>query len=214
VNARAAVLPAAGAALIRVLGCTWRVRAVDREHEAAARRASPQLVYAFWHGRLLPLAYVYRGSDARILASRHEDGELLGRTVRHLGLGHVRGSSTRGGSRALLELVDAIRAGHDLGLTVDGPRGPLHVVKPGVIEIAKLTGSAIVPITSASRRHKTFSSWDRFQLPYPGTEVVVRYGPPVLVPADADRDVLEARRLDVERVLTAITAEADRDVGA
>jgi lysophospholipid acyltransferase (LPLAT)-like uncharacterized protein len=212
VNVRTAAVPVLGAALIRALGATWRIRPVDDEHRVAARERSPRLIFAFWHGRLLPLTYEYRDRGARILASQHADGELLGQTLRFLGYGHVRGSSTRGGSRAIMELVEELRSGHDLGLTVDGPRGPRHVVKPGVVEIAKLTGSAILPITSASRRHRTFASWDRFELPYPWARVVVRYGPAVTVPADADRDLMEARRLDVERILNHITAEADRDV--
>lgn len=213
-SARMNVAAAAGSTVIRALGATWRIRSLDEEHLVAARRRSPQLIFAFWHGRLLPLSYLYRGSGARILASRHEDGELLGRTVRRLGFGHVRGSSTRGGSRAILELVEELRAGHDLGLTVDGPRGPRHVVKPGVVQIAKITGSAIIPITTASRRHRTFASWDAFELPYPWTRVVVRYGPAVIVPADADRDTMEAKRLELERALAAITSEADRDAAA
>lgn len=205
------VTSAMGAAVIRALGTTWRIRSVDGAYEGAARAHSPRLVYACWHGRLLPLAYVYRGSGVRILASRHADGELLGRTVRRLGFGHVRGSSTRGGTRAIMEMVDELRAGYDLGLTVDGPRGPRHVVKPGVVEIAKLTGSAILPITTASRRHRTFASWDAFELPFPWTRVLVRYGPAVTVPPDADAGVIEAKRLEVERILNDITRGADHD---
>jgi lysophospholipid acyltransferase (LPLAT)-like uncharacterized protein len=203
-----------GASVIATLGATWRAHVIDRHYEAEARGRSPQLVYAFWHGRLLPLTYWYRNRSARILASQHADGELLGRTLGHLGFVYVGGSSTRGGSRAILELVDALHAGHDVGIAVDGPRGPRHVVKAGVTEVAKLSRAVIVPITTASRRHKTFSSWDRFELPHPFARVVLRYGPPVTVPADATREVLEACRLEVERVLKQITAEADHDAGA
>lgn len=206
------LLPVLGAGVIRLLGASWRIREVGIEHVEAARAHAPRVIYAFWHGRLLPLSYTHRSRAIHVLASRHADGELLGRTIRHLGFGHVRGSSTRGGTRAILELADAVRAGYDLGMTVDGPRGPVHVVKPGVVEIAKLTGSAVVPITTASRHHRTFASWDRFEMPHPWTQVVVRHGPPVLVPADADRDTLESRRRDVEQSLLDITAEADRDV--
>jgi len=214
VNLRMAAVPALGAATIRMLGATWRIRTAGDEHLAVARAHSPQLIFAFWHGRLLPLVHEHRDRGARILASQHADGELLGQTVRRLGYGHVRGSSTRGGARAVLELVDEIRAGHDVGITVDGPRGPRHVVKPGAVQLAKITGSAIMPITSASRRHRTFASWDEFELPHPWTRVVVRYGPAVRVPGDADEATLEARRREVEAALIAITLEADRDVEA
>jgi lysophospholipid acyltransferase (LPLAT)-like uncharacterized protein len=200
----------AGAGVIRVLGATWRIRFEDEEQLLAARRVAPNVIFAFWHGRLLPLLYTHRGQPVTILASEHRDGEMLGRTIVRFGYGHARGSSTRGGTRALLDLAQRIRSGLDVALTVDGPRGPRHVVKPGAIEIAKLTGAAIVPVTAASRRHRTLSSWDAFEVPAPGTRVVVRYAAPVLVPAGADRDTLEARRVELERTLIRITEEADR----
>ncbi len=200
-----------GAGVIRVLGATWRIRVENEEHLQAARRIGPNVIFAVWHGRLLPLSYTHRGQPIQVLASEHRDGEMLGRTIVRLGFGHARGSSTRGGTRALLDLAQRLRSGFDVGLTVDGPRGPRHVVKPGAIEIARLTGAAIVPITSASRRHRTLASWDAFEVPAPGTRVIVRYGAPVRVPAQADRDTVEACRLELERSLTRITGEADRD---
>jgi lysophospholipid acyltransferase (LPLAT)-like uncharacterized protein len=199
----------AGAWLIRALGCTWRFRVDAGEHLARARALSPRLVYAFWHGRLLPLAFWHRNEGVHVLASEHRDGEMLGQAIRRLGLGHVRGSSTRGGTRAILEMAALMRAGGDTAFTVDGPRGPRHVVKPGAIEVARLSGAAIVPVTSASRRHWSFASWDLFQLPCPFTRVVVRYGEPLTIPADADRDTVEAKRLELEAALKRITAEAD-----
>jgi lysophospholipid acyltransferase (LPLAT)-like uncharacterized protein len=204
----------AGAIVIRVLGFTWRIQVDGEEHLVRARAQAPNVIFAFWHGRLLPLAFTYRGLNVHVLASEHRDGEMLGQTMRLLGFGHVRGSSTRGGARAILELAQTVRSGYDLGLTVDGPRGPRGVVKPGAVEVARLTGAAIIPITSASSRHKVFSSWDAFELPFPFARVVVRFGEPVAVERDADRDGVESRRLELESVLIRITAEADRAVEA
>ena len=199
-----------GALFVRALGPTWRVRVEERHRFDRARELGPQLIFAFWHGRLLPLLYAHRDENIHVLASEHADGEMLGQTIRRLGYGHVRGSSTRGGTRALLELVEKVRAGHDVGATVDGPRGPRGVVKAGVIEVARQTGAAIIPLTSASDRHRLFHSWDAFELPFPGARVVVRYSEPMQVAPNADRAEVEARRLDLERELTRITAEADR----
>lgn len=201
-----------GALVIRALGVTWRIRIEAPEALERARAISPKIIFVTWHGRLLPLAYTHRNRRIHVLASEHADGEMLGQTIRRLGFGHVRGSSTRGGTRALLELVEKVRAGLDVGLTVDGPRGPRGVVKPGVIEVARQTGAAILPITTASSRRRVFASWDAFELPAPFARVVVRYGEPVIVDAGADPAVTEARRQDVERVLTRITDEADRAV--
>ena len=199
-----------GATVIRALGSTWRIRIEEEARLDAARVLSPQVIFVFWHGRLLPLSFTHRNRKIHVLASEHTDGEMLGRTIRRLGFGHVRGSSTRGGTRALLELVEKVRAGFDLGVTVDGPRGPAGVVKAGVVEVARRTGAAIVPITTASDRRRVFRSWDAFEMPAPFARVVVRYGEPVRVAPDSGRDAVEERRLDVERVLTRITAEADR----
>ena len=199
-----------GALVIRALGFTWRIRVEAGERLEMARAVSPQVIFVFWHGRLLPLSFTHRNRRVHVLASEHADGEMLGQTIRRLGFGHVRGSSTRGGTRALLELVEKVRAGFDLGVTVDGPRGPAGVVKAGVVEVARQTGACIVPITTASNRKRVFSSWDAFEMPAPFARVVVRYGNPVRVEADADRDQVESRRLEVERELARITAEADR----
>jgi lysophospholipid acyltransferase (LPLAT)-like uncharacterized protein len=112
-----------GAGLIRLWGSTWRVRTINGEYYDEARRRTGPTIYTFWHGRALPLSYVYRGLSIHVLASRHRDGELIGQTIRHLGFGHVRGSSSRGGARAIRELVRKLEEGFDLGITVDGPRG-------------------------------------------------------------------------------------------
>lgn len=206
------ILPPLGAAIIRALAATWRFRVEGREHVEAARPGGVPAVFAFWHGRLLPMAYLHRGQHVRVLASEHHDGELLARTIRFLGFGNVKGSSTRGGTKAILGLVDALRDGHSVALTVDGPRGPRFVVKPGVVELAKLSGAAIIPVTSASSRRRTFASWDAFELPSPFTRVEVRYGEPIRVPADADREGLEGKRLQLEASLNRITEASDRAV--
>jgi lysophospholipid acyltransferase (LPLAT)-like uncharacterized protein len=207
-----AMIGAAGAALIRTIAVTWRIERVDTQFRDQAREIAPNVIYAFWHGRLLPLLQDHRNEGIHVLASRHRDGERLGRVIRHFGYGHVRGSSSRGGARAIRELAAVIEAGHDIALTVDGPRGPIHVAKPGAVQVAKLTGAPIVPLTSSSVRHKAFTSWDRFQLPYPFTRVQVRYGPPLTVPRDADENTVEAVRAQLEESLNTITGESDRDL--
>ncbi|HXV13764.1 MAG TPA: lysophospholipid acyltransferase family protein [Candidatus Krumholzibacteria bacterium] len=207
------LLPPLGALVIRALGTTWRYSVRGRDHVEAAR-SHGQLVYAFWHGRLLPLAYLHRGDAARVLASEHHDGELLGRTVRYLGLGYVRGSSTRGGTKAILALADAVRAGYDVALTVDGPRGPRFEVKPGVVEVAKLTGGAIVPVSTGSRRRRVFASWDAFELPAPFSRVVVEYGPAIRVRPDAGREEMEGKRRELEESLRRLTESCDREAHA
>jgi lysophospholipid acyltransferase (LPLAT)-like uncharacterized protein len=206
---RTPILAFLGAGLIRLLGATWRIRIIDGHYEAAARRVAPTIIYAFWHGRMLALGYHYRSRAVHLLASEHRDGELMGRTMRFLGYGHVRGSSTRGGARAIRELAEKLEAGYDLGLSVDGPRGPRFVCKPGALEIAKLSGCAILPITCSAARHWATSSWDGFQVPKPFAPVWIRQGEPVVVPRNATPQILEEKRREAEAVLRDITEKND-----
>jgi len=197
---------------IRVIGCTWRFRIFAEEYLDEARTLAPHVIFAFWHGRMLPLSYRYRNKSIQVLASAHRDGELMGQTIRQLGFGHVRGSSTRGGARAIRELVTRLEEGFDLGITVDGPKGPRHEVKPGSLEISKLSGAFVIPVTTSSKSHWVFSSWDAFEFPKPFTTVFVRFGPPLLVAPEAGPDDLEKARADLERILRELTDLNDRDV--
>lgn len=211
-NFRIRITALSGSFLIRVLGHSWSVRTSGEDYLQRARTHHPSVIFAFWHGRMLALSFTHRSRAIQVLASEHQDGEMMGRTIRMLGFGHVRGSSTRGGARAIRELVGKLDEGLDLGITVDGPKGPKFVVKPGPLEIAKLSGAAIVPITAGSRKHWTFNSWDAFEVPKPFSIVSIRYGEPVIVPPDAGSDELEAKRLGLEAILRNITAANDEAV--
>jgi lysophospholipid acyltransferase (LPLAT)-like uncharacterized protein len=178
-----------------------------------ARDHHPSVIYAFWHGRMLALSFSHRNQAIQVLASEHQDGEMMGQTIRLLGFGHVRGSSTRGGARAIRELIGKLEQGLDLGITADGPKGPRFVVKPGPLEIAKISGAAIVPITASARRHWTFKSWDAFEVPKPFSIVSVRLGAPVIVPPDAGADEIESSRQALEKRLRDLTAANDDAVG-
>jgi lysophospholipid acyltransferase (LPLAT)-like uncharacterized protein len=201
------------AGLIRLIGATWRFREVDEHFMDDSRKSSASLIFCFWHGRMLPLSYRYRGRSIHVLASQHADGELMGRTIRRLGFGHVRGSSTRGGARAIRELVMKLEEGFDLGITVDGPVGPRFEAKSGPIEIAKLSGSLVVPATTSSSSRWVFSSWDAFEFPKPFARVGVRFGKPISVPADADADTVEMCRVELQDTLRDITARNDGEYG-
>jgi lysophospholipid acyltransferase (LPLAT)-like uncharacterized protein len=158
---------------------------------------------------MLALSYIYRNRDAHVLASAHRDGELMGQTIRRLGYGHVRGSSTRGGTKAILDMVEKLQSGFDVAFAVDGPRGPRFQAKPGPIQIAKMSGAAILPVTAGSRWKKQLNSWDAFQVAYPFTEVRVDYAEPIVVPPDADPETIEKKRLELESKLNAITKSND-----
>lgn len=210
----AVAAPGLAAALVRLLALTLRVRVVGvdrlRVHWAARR----PLVYAVWHGRVLMVpwlnAWLRRTLGARrvaVLASRSRDGDIVARYAVRFGLTAVRGSSSRGGAGALRALVGAVRAGEDVGVTPDGPRGPRGRVQPGVVALAALTGAPIVPLAFAARPARVLDTWDRFLVPLPFARCALVFGEPMSIAADADRDVA---RKEVERALEEITAAADR----
>jgi lysophospholipid acyltransferase (LPLAT)-like uncharacterized protein len=121
----------------------------------------------------------YRGPGAKILISASKDGELIARTMAWFGQGAVRGSSTRGGRAAFRALVDLAREPFDLVLTPDGPKGPRHCLKEGVVQLARLSGRPVVPMAFVCSRGHRFASWDRFLLPYPFCRAVFSFGEPV-----------------------------------
>ena len=146
------ILPPIGYAAIRALGATLRTRTLHGERVWAFWESGRGVIIAFWHGRQLMMPLCYGGSRLYILISEHRDGELIHRIVRRFGFDTIRGSTTRGGVRALRQMARLGRADADLALTPDGPRGPRCVAQPGVVELAKLTGLPIVPLTFAASK--------------------------------------------------------------
>ena len=119
-------------------------------------RQGQHIILAFWHGRQLMIPLAYHGRDVHILISRHRDGELISRTMARFGYHSVRGSSTRGGTAALRQLIKVARSGVDIAITPDGPKGPRYVAQPGAVQLAKVTGLPILPITfSCSKKNSS-----------------------------------------------------------
>ncbi len=146
------LIPPLGYVAIRALGRTLRIRTLHADRVNAFWKADRHVIVAFWHGRQLMLPLCYGGSRLYILISAHRDGELIHRIVRRFGFDTIRGSSTRGGMRALRQLARLGRSGADLAVTPDGPRGPRYVAQAGVVELAKLTGLPILPLTVAASK--------------------------------------------------------------
>jgi lysophospholipid acyltransferase (LPLAT)-like uncharacterized protein len=141
-----------------------------------------------------------------VMVSRSRDGELISRTIKRLGFKPVRGSSSRGGSSALLSLSKKLENGADAAVTPDGPRGPRYRAQAGVIHLAQRSGRPVVPLTYSANRKWGFKSWDRFLFPCPFAKAVLIYGDPVEVTENSD---LEDKRLELERKLMEITEKAD-----
>ena len=209
-------------ALIRAVGISgsWLVKRLVGTTEFHFRYADPKLnpeiarqtgdryIYAFFHEVMLFPAYFWAWPEMQILISDHRDGELIAQVIHRLGFGVIRGSTTRGGARALREMTRRADRGH-LCMTPDGPKGPRRHVHQGLPYLASKTGLPIVGLGMAFSNPWRAKSWDRFAVPRPFGKATCVMPEAVIVPPDADRDQLEACRAEVERRMNAATDEAE-----
>lgn len=211
---RVALVGGAGGAVLTALLRSARFSVVEGgEHWDATWGAGRPVVFALWHGRLLPCSFYHRHRRLATLISQHRDGDYIARVVEGWGFHAVRGSSSRGGTAALRQMVRLLRGGTALAVTPDGPRGPRQRMKPGPVLAAQLAGVPIVPVTAGASRGWWFGGWDRFLVPQPFSRVLVAYGEPLVVPADSDAEAVEGITREVERRLDDLTARVDAATG-
>ncbi len=163
---------------------------------------------AFWHGRILPATIFWRDRGIIVITSENFDGEWIARIIKRFGFGSARGSSSRGGVKALVQMKRLMQQGHPTAFTLDGPRGPAERAQPGALWLAKATGQPILPFHIEAASAWYARSWDRTQVPRPFTRIAVAVGPPFLVAADEDDAGLEQRRLDLEEELRRLRGRA------
>src|SRR6185436_12608677 len=206
-RAEIAAIAAVGVPAIAALGASlrWRVEGVaNLQFEGPGRRP----IMAFWHGRILTATYYFRNRAIVVMISENFDGEWIARIIEAFGYGTSRGSSSRGGQRALLQLKRDMEDGRPAGFAVDGPRGPARKVQPGVVWLAKLTGNPVVPFHMEASKFWSLASWDRTQIPRPFSTVALAVGSPIEVAADADEQQIEAKRTEVEMALLNLEQQA------
>jgi lysophospholipid acyltransferase (LPLAT)-like uncharacterized protein len=168
----------------------------------------------FWHGRILMLPKIWRRrSNGAALVSSHRDGRLVSDMIRMLGVETISGSTNRGGSEALRQIVRALRSGQTIAVTPDGPRGPRMRMSMGTLVAARLAGVPIVPVAWSCSPAYAAGTWDRHILPLPFGRMIIEIGEPIAVPRDADEPALERLRQLAEQRLTALTDACDRAVG-
>ncbi|MBN1153485.1 lysophospholipid acyltransferase family protein [candidate division KSB1 bacterium] len=184
--------------VILMLGRTSRITFVNRQVIRRLQADHAKIIFALWHGRIMLPIYVHRGEGIAAMVSLHRDGEMIAQNVHRLGYKTVRGSSTRGGKQALHDMVDLLNQGVPCTIMPDGPRGPRHKLKAGVIYMAQQTGAYLVPLTFACKRKIQFHSWDRFNFITPFSKAVVIYGDPIRIPSELSSGQFEEMRKMVE----------------
>lgn len=205
---KAALIAGAGYPIIAALGRTLRWRVEGLEHLHAIERAGRQPVMAFWHGRILPATWFFRRRGIVVITSENFDGEWIARIIERFGYGTARGSTTRGGLKALLQLRRDMAGGRAAGFTVDGPRGPARRAQSGAVWLAGATGNPILPFHVEASRHWTAGSWDRTQVPRPFATMALAVGAPIEVPREPDDDTIERKRVELEEALVALERRA------
>lgn len=206
------------AAVLRLLYLTLRVRLIDPDDALGLRRGEGPILIAFWHDSIVLMPLLARRlrwpRPLRVLLSWHRDAEIAARAIAHLGIASARGSSTRGWVGGLRGLLEAHGRGEDLIVVPDGPRGPRHQAKDGVIQVARATGRRVVVLGAAGWPVRRLGSWDRLQLPLPFARVVVVAGGPLTVARRADADVMARACADLQAALTVSAAAARAAAGA
>ena len=182
------------AGVIRLLYASLRVESVGEQQVKAIWADKHAVIISFWHDQLLLMVKGYCGGPgAKIMISASKDGELIARVMRYFGQGAVRGSSSRGARAALKQMIELGKAPYVLVFTPDGPRGPRHEVKPGVGQLARLSGRPVVPMAFVCSSGHRFASWDRFLLPFPFARAVYAFGSPLQFEPEEDVDSFCAR---------------------
>jgi lysophospholipid acyltransferase (LPLAT)-like uncharacterized protein len=188
--------------LIKVIGRTVKFDIEGWEHWEAASRDEKIPIYTFWHNRVFLSTYFWRHRRIVVMTSQSFDGEYIARFIQRFGYGAARGSSTRGATGAVVEMVRLMRARCPTAFTIDGPKGPVYVAKMGAVLLAKKTGHPILPFTiTTAKLWEAKKSWDGFQVPKPFTRALVGIAAPIFVAPDADEDVLKANRDELQRAL-------------
>ncbi|MGI9101069.1 MAG: lysophospholipid acyltransferase family protein [Terriglobales bacterium] len=195
-----AIIAAAGSLLVRLIGPTLRYTISLEDGAPASEWVCPS-VYVFWHRCVIPALWWYRGKQIAVMTSSSFDGEYIARIIEKFGYRAVRGSSTRGGVRALLGMHTEIEQGRAVAFTIDGPTGPRYIAKPGPVLLARNVQKPLLAFHCAVERAWVLNSWDRFLIPKPFSRVLLRLSRTITVPPDADGDALDAFHQQMQQAL-------------
>jgi lysophospholipid acyltransferase (LPLAT)-like uncharacterized protein len=206
---KAALISATAAPLIRVLGSTYRWHVDGYQHYESIVASGRQPIFVCWHGRILSATLFFRNRGIVVITSQNFDGEWIAGIIRRFGYGTARGSTSRGGVRALVQLRRELAAGRPAGFTIDGPRGPARVAQPGAVFLAGATGQPLLPFHIEADRFWTAGRWDQTQVPKPFSRVAIAIGAPVEV-IGTDAALVEAKRVELERTLSELEQKARR----
>ncbi len=194
----------------RAIGPTLRFEVLGMRHMEQEHEAGRSVILAFWHRCIFTATWFWRARKIVVLNTTNFDGQWTRKVIERLGYLTAQGSSSRGGLKGLLTMGKRLEGGLDVAFTIDGPRGPRYVAKPGPAMLARRTGHPIVVFHVGLENARTFEkTWDLFQIPRPFSRAVVVISPPIEVPTDANREALEARHAEMQRGLERVRDAAE-----
>jgi lysophospholipid acyltransferase (LPLAT)-like uncharacterized protein len=199
-----------GIIIVKVISSTYRIKVINPEIELDVLKKGQDPIYASWHQRFFPgITLFAKRKPISIIISQSKDGELISRIVNQLGWHPVRGSSSRGGKKALREVYTLAKKGYKIAHIVDGPRGPRGVVKPGLLIISKVSGMPILPTIISAEKKWVFNSWDRFIVPKPFSRVIIRFGDAISIPKNLQGSAFDNKRSSIEDTFKKLYIETD-----
>jgi lysophospholipid acyltransferase (LPLAT)-like uncharacterized protein len=194
--------------LIRVVCSTLRWEVRGREHLESVLYGGHRPIFTSWHVCIFSATWFWRNRSIVVMSSNSRDAEYTARVIKRFGYGAVRGSSTRGGRRALAEMAECLENGMEVGFTIDGPRGPAFVAKPGAVTLARHTAQAILPFHISAKRYIELPSWDRLQIPVPFTRAIVLIAEPIYVPGGSSAEEVMGKQAAVQTALDSLRRDA------
>ena len=196
--------------LVRLLGPTLRMEVLGVHNALQIGNGGEPAIGAFWHRCIFPSIWAWRNRGIVVLNTVNFDGQWTRRVIERLGFGTVQGSSSRGAIEGLTALAQCLEQGRHVALTIDGPRGPRYVAKPGAVILARRTGKPISVFHIGMKSAHTFEkAWDKFRMPYPFSRAIVVIAPPIRVPMDADSEMIAAKQAQVQAALEKVRDVAE-----
>jgi len=199
----------AGYVAIQIIGRTVRWQSEGDSYLDDIYKSGHRAIFTFWHGRIFPATYYWRHRGIVVMTSMNRDGEAIAQCIQRFGYGAARGSSSRGGFRALAEMARDIRQGRDCAFTIDGPRGPRYIAKQGPVLLAMKTGAAIFCFHISMKHKIQLKSWDEFQIPMPFTPALVLKAAPIWVPPGTSEAHLRDLHQQMQATLDNLRIEGD-----
>lgn len=196
--------------MVRLFGATFRIRVYNFE---AVEKLPGGKILCGWHGRSMIASIFFRKRGYWVIISKSKDGDIQTHVFQNLGFKVIRGSTGRGGERALIESIRELKKGETMAITPDGPRGPTHVVQGGIMLMAKKSGAWLAPCGVSARPRFLAKSWDSYMVPMPFSKCVMTFGEPVQVPLDATDEEVEEIRLRLQDSMNQLETEAEQILG-